>query len=109
MPTTNTDTPMPLEMPWPESKNNTINYLGELFETLMGELLNSISRDRGAGFDSADASRALKFLDEAIRPIFTVPAQDTPVLAAVTYGPEDKPGSVTLHKGVDGKFVSKKR
>jgi hypothetical protein len=83
------DTPMPLEIEWPESKNNSINYLGELVEMMMGELLNSKSRVNGAGFFDIDAARALDIINSQMIPLLGTKPTDTPVLSAASYAPED--------------------
>jgi hypothetical protein len=98
MPTMNIDTPMPLEIAWPESKNNSINYLGEIFEMIMGEALNSKSRVNGAGFESKDQCRLTDLVESLVLPLIKTPPMDTPVLTAASYAPED----------VDGKSSSKK-
>ena len=89
MPVMNTDTPMPLELPIPESKNNSINYLGEIFEMIMGELLNSKSRVDGAGFEVVDSRRILDIINTQVIPLLNTSPCDTPVLSAATYAPED--------------------
>lgn len=89
-----TDIKIPLTTDFPKCKNNLINYFGEQFEVIMGELLNSVSRNFGSGLMPADAKRMKTFIDESILPFIPIPAQDTPVLAATDDTDEDvKPSS----------------
>ena len=84
---TNVEIPVPTD--FPKVKNNTINYLGELFELVMGELITSNSRHFGAGFLNFDAQRAKAILNEQVMPLLDKPATDTPVLAAIGDQDED--------------------
>lgn len=86
-----TEISIPVKTDFPKCKNNSINYIGENFEVVMGELLNSSSRNFGAGFMPADAQRAKTYIESVILPLFTLPAMDTPVLAATDDKDEDVP------------------
>ncbi len=83
-----TEIAIPVKTDFPKCKNNTINYIGELFEVVMGELLNSQSRNGGAGFYKKDADRARDMIEQTVLPLLVIDLQDTPVLAAC--GPEDE-------------------
>lgn len=78
-----TEVGIPIATGFPKVKNNSINYLGELFELVMGELVNSNSRHFGAGFIDFDAARAKSIIKDQILPILEKPAADTPALAAI--------------------------
>lgn len=84
-----TEVPIPVATGFDKVKNNAINYLGELFELVMGELLNSNSRHFGAGFLPFDAARAKAIIHEQILPLLEKPITDTPVLAAAPELDED--------------------
>jgi len=84
---TQVDIPTPTD--FPKVKNNSINYLGELFELVMGELITSNSRHFGAGFLTFDAMRAKAIICEQIVPLLDKPCTDTPVLAAIGDQDED--------------------
>ena len=84
-----TDIKIPVITDFPKVKNNTINYLGELFELVMGELITSNSRHFGAGFLTFDSGRAKAILEEQVMPLLSKPVTDTPVLAAVGDQDED--------------------
>ena len=83
------DSPMPLQMAWPKSKNATINYLAETFEAIMGEVLSSKSRVNGAGFEPIDQTRLTAMVEGLVLPILRTPAVDMPVLSAASYAPDD--------------------
>jgi hypothetical protein len=76
-------------MVFKKGKNDTVNTLGEYFETLMKEVVNSGSRMYGAGIDDFTRDRAKKFIDEVIIPTLNIPLQDTPVVVARPEGDED--------------------
>ncbi|MCK9568658.1 hypothetical protein M0R72_06935 [Candidatus Pacearchaeota archaeon] len=84
-----TEISIPVPTDFPKVKNNTINYLGELFELVMGELITSNSRHFGAGFLKFDSARAKAILEEQVMPLLDKPATDTPVLAAIGDQDED--------------------
>ena len=84
-----TEIKIPVKTDFPKCKNNLINYFGEQFEVIMGELLNSVSRNFGSGLMPADAKRMKTFIDDSIMPFIEVAAQDTPVLVATDDADED--------------------
>ena len=84
---TQVDIPTPTD--FPKVKNNSINYLGELFELVMGELISSNSRHYGAGFAPFDSQRAKAILCNQVLPLLGMPCTDTPVLAAIGDQDED--------------------
>jgi hypothetical protein len=76
-------------MVFKKTKNDTINSLGEYFETLMKEIVNSGSRIYGAGIDDFTKKRATDFINQVIFPTLNVPLQDTPIVASRPEGDED--------------------
>lgn len=76
-------------MVFQKGKNDTINNLGEYFETLMREIVNSGARIYGAGLDDFTRERAKKFINEVIVPTLNIPLQDTPVVVSRPEGDEN--------------------